>query len=171
MDLQTVRLLADYNKKTNHKMNNFLTALTADQWNRKFGGYFDSVRSMCNHIYVCDFNWLKRFSLLRAFGFIKGTEIDKGMPFGKMMIGDPKDYIDKRDFLDDKILQFAGEITAGDLERNLEYTNSRGDTYNKNFGGLLLHMFNHQTHHRGMISLYLEEMNIENDYSNLSDIL
>lgn len=152
-------------------MNNFLTALTADQWNRKFGGYFDSVRSMCNHIYVCDFNWLKRFSLLRAFGFIKGTEIDKGMPFGKMMIGDPKDYIDKRDFLDDKILQFAGEITAGDLERNLEYTNSRGDTYNKNFGGLLLHMFNHQTHHRGMISLYLEEMNIENDYSNLSDIL
>jgi uncharacterized damage-inducible protein DinB len=31
----------------------------------------------------------------------------------------------------------------------------------------LWHIFNHQTHHRGMISLYLDMMGIDNDFSGL----
>ena len=54
---------------------------------------------------------------------------------------------------------------------NLTYMDSRGDEYKKNFGGLIIHMFNHQTHHRGMISIYLEELGIANDFSNLNSIL
>ena len=34
-------------------------------------------------------------------------------------------------------------------------------------GGLILHMFNHQTHHRGMIALYLDILGKENDFSSL----
>jgi uncharacterized damage-inducible protein DinB len=30
---------------------------------------------------------------------------------------------------------------------------------------LLLHVFNHGTHHRGMIAAYLDLLGIENDYS------
>ena len=33
--------------------------------------------------------------------------------------------------------------------------------------GLLIHLFNHQTHHRGMISLYLEMLGKENNYNNI----
>ncbi|MFW5688300.1 MAG: DinB family protein [Spirochaetota bacterium] len=32
---------------------------------------------------------------------------------------------------------------------------------------LLLHMFNHETHHRGAISQFLDEHDVANDYSNL----
>jgi uncharacterized damage-inducible protein DinB len=30
---------------------------------------------------------------------------------------------------------------------------------------LIIHMFNHQTHHRGMVSLYLELLRVENGFS------
>jgi uncharacterized damage-inducible protein DinB len=30
-----------------------------------------------------------------------------------------------------------------------------------------LHLFNHETHHRGQIATILDQMGIENDYSNL----
>ncbi len=32
---------------------------------------------------------------------------------------------------------------------------------------VFLHLFNHQTHHRGQISVLLDQLGVENDYSNL----
>jgi uncharacterized damage-inducible protein DinB len=37
--------------------------------------------------------------------------------------------------------------------------------------GPLLHFFNHQTHHRGMIALALDQLSVPNDYSNFSKLL
>ncbi|MFW6212953.1 MAG: DinB family protein [Spirochaetota bacterium] len=39
------------------------------------------------------------------------------------------------------------------------------------FGKILLHLFNHQTHHRGAISQILDEHGVKNDYSNLLQLL
>ncbi|MEW6185934.1 MAG: DinB family protein, partial [Thermodesulfobacteriota bacterium] len=77
------------------------------------------------------------------------------------------DYLAKREFLDRMIRAFALELTEKDLEGRLKYIDSRGTEHERNLGGLILHMFNHQTHHRGMVSVYLEMLGIDNDYSNL----
>ncbi len=82
-----------------------------------------------------------------------------------------QDYKEKRSKLDVSINEFVNELKREDLEKDLTYIDSHGKEYKRNFGGLILHMFNHETHHRGMISVYLEEMEIANDYSNLIDIL
>jgi uncharacterized damage-inducible protein DinB len=171
MDIQTLYFFANYNLAVNQKMNAHIDTLSDDQWNRRFSGYFNSIRSMCNHIYTCDFNWLKRFSQLRSFSFIEGTEIENGLEYGKMHIGTIQDYRVKREWLDTKILEFVAEIEEKDIQAILKYVDSHGTTYQNNFGLLVLHMFNHETHHRGMISLYLEEMGIENDYSNIYDLI
>jgi uncharacterized damage-inducible protein DinB len=63
------------------------------------------------------------------------------------------------------------ELTENDLEKTISFANMKGETVSKNVGGSILHMFNHQTHHRGMISLYLEMMGIDNDFSSLLPLI
>jgi uncharacterized damage-inducible protein DinB len=70
--------------------------------------------------------------------------------------------------LDDKIISFVNELEPADLEKQLTYTSSEGGSHTKKMEGLVLHVFNHQTHHRGMISLYLEMLGKENDFSGIS---
>jgi uncharacterized damage-inducible protein DinB len=48
---------------------------------------------------------------------------------------------------------------------------SHGKLYKRLFGGLIVHCFNHQTHHRGMISIYLDSLGIDNDFSNLAGMV
>jgi uncharacterized damage-inducible protein DinB len=126
---------------------------------------------MCNHIYGADFNWLKRFSKLRNFQYITDTVFLNEIVFGVDAFKTQKEYLSKREYMDRLIIRFVNEITETDLERDLKYTDSRGTEYSRNFGGLVLNMFNHQTHHRGMISIYLEMLGIENDYSSLSNFV
>jgi len=57
------------------------------------------------------------------------------------------------------------------IRDSLTYIDSHGNEYTKNFGGLIIHMFNHETHHRGMISLYLENLGIDNDFNSFNQIL
>jgi uncharacterized damage-inducible protein DinB len=69
--------------------------------------------------------------------------------------------------LDNKIIEFIGEITKADLANILKYSDSEGIERVKKTDGILIHMFNHGTHHRAMISLYLEMLGKENDYNDV----
>jgi uncharacterized damage-inducible protein DinB len=171
MDLQTLKLLADYNRKTNGEMNGLIQKLEVSQWRQEFKGFFKSIHSLCNHIYLGDFNWLKRFSKLRSFAYIQNEVFNQDLPFSVVVFETVEDYLAKRGELDLLISDFISEIRAEDLDRYLEYVDSHGNPYTRLFGGLILHCFNHQTHHRGMISIYLESMGIENDFSNLAGMV
>ena len=171
MDLATIKFLADYNKTVNVQMDALIAGLSEEQWEAKFGGYFDSIRSMCNHLCTCDFNWLRRFALLRPFEYIKDGFFERGIAFGERAFETREAYFRLRGELDEYLKRFAAELRAEDLGRILKYNDSHGDEHNQEFGLVILHVFNHQTHHRGMISLYLEELKVENDYSNIMDII
>jgi uncharacterized damage-inducible protein DinB len=171
MDIKTIRLLASYNEKTNGEMNRFISQMDEAQWKHNFSTFFPSIAKMCNHIYIADFNWLKRFSKLRTFEYIKDKVFLNEINFATDAFETQKEYAAKREYMDKLIIKFVNEITLNDLERNLIYLDLRGTENNRSFGGLVLHMFNHQTHHRGMISIYLEMLGIENDYSNLARLL
>ena len=44
MDIRTLKLFAEYNRKTNSDMNVIIQKLQASQWNQKFMGYYDSYQ-------------------------------------------------------------------------------------------------------------------------------
>ncbi len=171
MDTLTIRLLSRYNSETNGKMNGIISGLSEVQWKKEFKGFFGSIQAQCNHIYIGDFTWLKRFSALKKFDYIVAPIFEKTLKFDETVVGSVKEYLAMRNALDGLISRFAEEVKGEDLVQDLVYQDSSGNEYRRNFGGLLLHMFNHETHHRGMISLYLEELGIANDYSNLTEIL
>jgi uncharacterized damage-inducible protein DinB len=67
----------------------------------------------------------------------------------------------QRERLDAVITALAGEVGESDLEQVLVYRNTRGMAFSKPFGSLLLHMFNHQTHHRGQASTLLTQAGVD----------
>jgi uncharacterized damage-inducible protein DinB len=69
--------------------------------------------------------------------------------------------------LDNIFIEFINEITVDDLNREVKGKNRKGMEIEKKVKIILMHLFNHETHHRGMISLYLEFIGKENDYSRL----
>ncbi|MDR3502200.1 MAG: DinB family protein [Legionella sp.] len=167
MDIQTCSLLAKYNQGSNVRMDLLINKLDDSQWNKEFGGYFKSIKEVCNHLYIADFFWLKRFSKLRRFNYIKAPLFDQVLKFGTNPIETLSDYLQKRIELDKVVIQFTYELVQDDLEMALSYSDSKGIQHTRDAGGCILHMFNHQTHHRGMISVYLDSLQIDNDYSNL----
>ena len=170
MDIQTLKIFSEYNKKTNQDMNSIIRTLDTSQWNHEFGGYFNSIKSLCNHIYISDVNWLKRFSKLRELDYIKHSFFAREMKSGAIILNTIAGYETNRNELDDHIDSFINEINPHDLNKLLTFTDSHGKEYKKVFSGLVLHMFNHQTHHRGMISIYLEELDKSNDFSSLMNL-
>ncbi len=171
MDIQTCNLFARYNQVANNEMNLIISKLDNVQWNNEFGGYFKSIKDVCNHIYLGDFNWLQRFSRLRPFNYIKDPLFELNLLFGTTPLNELPDYFQKREELDRKLIQFTSELCQDDLGMALSYSDSKGLSHTRNFGGLIVHVFNHQTHHRGMVSVYLDILNIHNDFSNVSSLV
>jgi uncharacterized damage-inducible protein DinB len=167
MDTKTCKLLAQYNKKTNAEMNSFIRSLSSAQWKKEFKGYYKSICELCNHIYIGDINWLKRFGSLRPFEYRNDGIFTNDYKFRTILFDSIDEYAAQRIYLDSVLVDFIDELNEQDLLMNLEYKSSKNESQNRNMGGLILHMFNHQTHHRGMISVYLDSMGIENDYSSL----
>jgi len=159
-------LWAKYNNAVNEKMDAVIKTLSPEQWDKNLGGFFKSVRGLCSHLYICDFNWLKRFSKLRDFAVFRETLFSREpYSFSEILFEDMGEYLAKRPVLNEKMTAFVNETTDEDLDKILKYTDSRGTAYERNFGGLIITCFNHDTHHRGMISLYLEMMGCENDFA------
>jgi len=171
MQRDTFVLWAKYNKTVNKKMNEIIKDLAPEEWDKHLGGYFESVRGLCSHIYICDFNWLKLFSRLRHFKILKERFFSTRYTTSDLLFEDMKDYLDKRPVLDEIISHFVDELVYGDLNKFLEYPDSEGNITKKLFGGLLTQFFSHEVHHRGMISLYLELLGHKNNFSSFSSVL
>ena len=171
MQKDTIVLMADYNAKANEAMNGIIKTLSQAEWEKPLGGYFSSVRSLCSHIYIGDFNWLKRFGNLRPFVSLKDPFFDKSLSFSETLFEGMGEYLAERPGLDKRLQVFADELTDADLDRVLTYTDSHGVQMKKNSGGCALHFFNHQTHHRGMISFCLEILGRANDFNSLVQVV
>ena len=167
MDIKTCKLLAQYNQVANQKMNGNIRTLSSAQWDQAFTGYFKTIKQLCSHVYISDYTWMKRFGQFREFQFIKDPLFDRTLTYGSHPFDDSAGYILKREELDKKMILFIDELAQSELEKTISFANMKGETVSKNVGGSILHIFNHQTHHRGMISLYLDMMGINNDFSGL----
>ena len=171
MTPDTIKLLAQYNAHANTEMGRVLAQLGDEEWNQALGGYYPSIRSLGSHLFVSDLAWLRRFATLRPFAYAQHPIFQKNPAWGELLFPSFRDYDADRKALDACLTQFAEEVTPEDLPKRLLYKNFKGIDQDRELGGLILHAFNHQTHHRGMISLYLDMLGKENDFSNLFVLL
>jgi uncharacterized damage-inducible protein DinB len=168
MDKSTVVLLARYNQAVNEKMNAIIKTLTPEEWDRDLGGFFKSVHALCSHLYVCDYILLKqRYFTAREFKLAKDGFFASDYTHKDVLFPTKEEYLSGRPELDKKIIEFSEELAEEDFSLITRYKDSRGDPQEKDLGGIILHGFNHETHHRGMVSVYLEILGRDNDFSSL----
>lgn len=167
MTPDTVKLLARYNMHANTEMGRVLAQLSDGEWTKEWGGYYPSIRSLCSHLFISDLAWLRRFATLRPFSYAQHPIFQQKPTLGDLLFATFREYEPERKTLDERFAKFADEVQAEDLSKRLRYKNFKGVDQDRDFGGLVLHPFNHQTHHRGMIALYLDLLGKQNDFSNL----
>jgi uncharacterized damage-inducible protein DinB len=165
---ESFTLLARYNRGVNEKLEGLIKTLSPEEWDRNLGGYFPSVHSLCNHLVAGDYIWLRRIRPCFAFKSLSPAYFSREISFQEeKVLESPADYLARRPELDGIITDMVGEIRREDLSKTVSFTNVRGLRFERRLEVILIHLFNHQTYHRGMLSLYLELLGRENDYSSL----
>ena len=167
MNKNDFELIVNYNKAVNEKMNNIIETLSEEEWNKVFSGYYSSIHKLCSHILLGDYLWLNRFKSMDCFKSLDDKYFNKNYNFQDTLFESISEYLFKRTELDNIIIDFVNELTENDLNRILKFKNIKGIIYEKKIKVCLIHLSHHETHHIGMISLYLEMLGKENDFSNL----
>ena len=157
------RLLAEYNQWMNDRLVAAAGVLGEDELARDRGAFFKSVLGTFNHGLGGDTIWLKRF----AAGFDSLTSLasvahlPSPQTLDELLYPRWQAFVVARQSLDSVILDFAAQLDEGVLADTLSYTNVRGRPARKPFDQVLLHFFNHQTHHRGQITTLLTQAGVE----------
>jgi len=137
----------------NHWMNQKLYAVCADipdaRRKQDQGAFFRSIHGTLNHILLGDRLWLQRF---------KG-EADNLPSLDAELYADFTELRQQRDDTDAAITAWLNTLTDKDLAVPFTFT-SRVKQQQRTFllKDMLLHFFNHQTHHRGQLTTLLSQM-------------
>lgn len=156
-------LLADYNARMNRQLYAAAARLAPDELRADRKAFFGSLLGTMNHLVAADTIWLTRFTLhptaFRALDPLRGMPIPTGLT--QSWGDDLATLAAQRMRLDAIITALAAELREDDLAQVLVYRNTRGQAFRKPFGSLLLHFFNHQTHHRGQASTLLTQAGVD----------
>lgn len=151
MDLASqFRALARYNTVANERLYEACAQLDDAEYRKVRAGSFGSIHALLNHILLGDHVWMARFE-----GGGKTTP-----PLATILHDEFAALRAARVEEDARIERFFGEREAADLDRELEYTNSRGKSYVDPLPVAVIHLFNHQTHHRGQIHVMLAQTTV-----------
>jgi uncharacterized damage-inducible protein DinB len=163
MTPQTAALMAHYNRWMNERMYEAAASLDAATLSADRGAFFGSILGTLNHIAVADTIWLHRFARHEAgfttLGVLSGFPQPSSLtqPLAPDLAG-LRAY---RQPLDALIERWVAELTPEHLAGSIRYSNMAGVSSARNFGALLQHFFNHQTHHRGQASTLLFQAGVD----------
>ena len=152
-------LMASYNTWMNAKLYGCAKELSSDELRADRGAFFGSVLGTLNHIAVADRIWLQRFSEHpsghEALSAVRLLPRPKSL--NEILFSDLDELSEHRTMLDGVIERWAESLTDADLSQVLCYPTLKGSRVCKRFSGLVLHFFNHQTHHRGQATTLLSQ--------------
>ena len=156
-------MLASYNRWMNRRVYDAAATLTHDALVADRGAFFGSILGTLNHLVVTDTIWLKRFAAAPDAPAVLAALDDTPMPTTL----DAAPYAtlpllrERRESLDALILQWIATLTPLHLAASLTYTSTRGAHFTRDVLGVVTHLFNHQTHHRGQVTTLLSQAGVD----------
>lgn len=157
------RLLAGYNRWMNERLYALASELPAADVFADRGAFFGSIFGTLSHLVVADTIWLKRFRqhASRSEVLAQMDALDTPRALDARPCADLAALRARREWLDGIIVAWVDTLDAATLAVPLEYLNLRGDPFRRPLDGTLLHVFNHQTHHRGQITTLFAQMGVD----------
>ena len=151
--------MASYNTWMNAKLYKTASELSADELSADRGAFFKSVLGTLNHIAVADTIWLQRFSehSKHSEALLVVRELRKPRALDEMLFANLDELSKHRTMLDGVIERWVQSLEESDLSQVLCFNRLNGERVCKRLSGVLLHFFNHQTHHRGQVTTLLSQ--------------
>ncbi|MFV9654568.1 DinB family protein [Pseudomonas sp. NY15366] len=158
-----IRLMARYNSWMNERLYTAASTLPDEALSAERGAFFGSILGTLNHLVVADRIWLERYTEhpanFQALQVLAGLE--KPTRLDQPMAADIRALTLLRRRLDECIEALATEMSEHQLDEPLNYRNMKGVPAQKHFFALLMHLFNHQTHHRGQATTLLSQAGVD----------
>ncbi|GAB2864218.1 DinB family protein [Pseudoduganella ginsengisoli] len=158
-----VRKMAEYNAWMNAKVYEAAARLPPAELAQDRGAFFGSILGTLNHLVVADTIWLKRFAAhpaqFTALDPVRALALPQQL--NAVLFTDLAEMTVHRVWLDGVISAFADALTEADLASSLHYANTKGVPFTRQLGGVMMHFFNHQTHHRGQVSTLLTQAGVD----------
>lgn len=161
--LEHFKLLASYNQWMNEKVYEAASQLGEDELLADRGAFFGSIVGTLNHLVVGDTIWLKRFATHPVCREVLNPIADLPTPtaLNQLLFTDLVRLREHRQWLDTLICDWVAGLSEDDLDYVLSYRNIKGVPFKKPLSQLMLHFFNHQTHHRGQVSTLLSQAGVD----------
>ncbi len=135
------QFLARYNALANQRIYSACAELTDAERKQIRPAFFQSIHNTLNHIMVGDRLWMARFSGNK----IASTGLDT------ILYENFDQLWENRQIEDTKIEDFFQKFDETRFDQTICYRNSAGNIHDDPIDILIMHFFNHQTHHRGQI--------------------
>ncbi len=145
MTPEEVRTLYAYNSWANGRVLHASAALSPEQFTRNLGSSFPSVRDTLAHIMLAEWLWLERW-MGRSPGFPASDFADLAAIRARWQK------------IDSDLGNFVRTLAVADLDRVVEYKNTKGTAFSNPMWQMLQHVVNHGTYHRGQITTMLRQL-------------
>lgn len=146
------QVMAGYNMWMNERLFELCRSIEDAQRKSDKGAFFGSIHGTLNHILYGDLAFMSRFT---------GDPVV--VPELGLELHDDFDELwQARSALDSRICRWSSGLTAEWLAEKLTYT-SKVDGISRTVPRwvLVVHMLNHQTHHRGQITTILSQLGLD----------
>lgn len=160
---QHFELMATYNQWMNNNVYEASNKLSQAALAEDRNAFFGSILGTLNHVVVADTIWLKRFATHPASSKALGpiTELPAPTSLDQVVFEDFGRLHEHRQWLDEQIIHWISGLADADLGYILSYHNIQGVASSMRLSSLVLHFFNHQTHHRGQASTLLLQAGVD----------
>ncbi|KTT27630.1 DinB family protein [Pseudacidovorax intermedius] len=171
--LAAFHLMARYNGWMNERLYAAAAQLPEAALQQDRGAFFGSIFGTLGHIVAADLIWLHRFARHPALadwgapmaGLPSPSSLTEGLADTFPALATLRARIDGR------IAELPAALAEDDLAVLLEYGNTARVAQAKRFGPLLLHFFNHQTHHRGQATTLLFQAGVDVGVTDLNALI
>ena len=155
-----VLTMARYNAWQNKQMMAAMAGMTEDALRAERGAFFGGILATANHILWGDGMWMARFQGMEPPPVSMAGSTSLHLTFAAWSAA--------RFRMDGRILLWAEKMQALDLIGDLTWHSGvMGRQVTRPKGALIVHMFNHQTHHRGQIHAMLTAAGVAAPVSDL----
>ena len=142
---------AAYNLWANNRLIEVINNLTDEQVDREIMSSFSSIRKTVLHLWDVENIWWQRMKLVEVQTWQSDNYTGSLMELNNNLLAQSKHWKEWIDI-----------ATEAALEHEFIYRNSKKDQFKQPVYEMLLHLFNHQSYHRGQLVTMLRQVDEKN---------
>ena len=148
--LDHLRLMARNNAYANERLYDACCRLEQVEFAAERSGFFPSIKATLNHIWEVDRYYLDALA-----------EEGRGLSvFEASHLETPDALKTAQDRADQRLIDFCDGFEPADLDRRIAQDRGKNGVFQETIGNTLLHLFQHQIHHRGQVHAMLAETSV-----------